>query len=70
MGSIQIIHWIIVLLFVVGVLIPAAKVLSRVGINPWWAILSVIPLLNWIGLWVFAYARWPKVEAVRPEAKL
>ena len=45
--------------------IPAAKALSRVGLSPWWSILSVVPVVGWFGLWAFAYARWPKVDPTR-----
>jgi len=30
--------------------------------NMWWTILAFIPLLNLIGLWVLAFARWPAVD--------
>jgi hypothetical protein len=57
-------HW-IVLLAALATVIPAAKALSRVGLSPWWAILSVVPIVGWFGLWAFAYARWPKVDSER-----
>ena len=66
MGSISTVHWIIVLAALVTV-IPASKALSRVGLSPYWAILSIIPVIGWFGLWAFAYARWPKVD---PEGRL
>ena len=64
MGSLSIWHW-IVLLAALATVIPAAKALSRVGLSPWWAILSVVPIIGWFGLWAFAYARWPKVDSER-----
>jgi len=63
-GSLSIWHW-IVLLAALATVIPAAKALSRVGLSPWWAILSVVPIVGWFGLWAFAYARWPKVDSER-----
>jgi uncharacterized membrane protein YhaH (DUF805 family) len=43
--------------------IPASKVLRRVGLNPWLSLVYVLPLVGLIALWIFAGARWPKVDA-------
>ena len=67
MNAISPVHWVIVLAALLTV-VPAAKALSRVGLNPWWAVLSVIPIVGWFGIWAFAYARWPKLESVRGAA--
>ena len=59
-------HWImppimlIVLIVVVGV--PVARILRRSGRSRWWTIVAFVPLLNLIGLWVFAFSRWPKFD--------
>jgi hypothetical protein len=50
----------ILLLILVGV--PIARVVHRSGHSRWWTIIAFIPLLNLIGLWVFAFARWPTVD--------
>ena len=55
-------HWLVALIALTTV-IPAAKALGRVGLSPWWAILSIIPIIGWFALWAFAYAPWPKVDA-------
>jgi hypothetical protein len=62
MGTFSIWHWIIVLA-ALSTVIPVAKALKRTGLSPWWAILSVIPVAGWVGIWAFAYARWPKMES-------
>ena len=48
------------LLFILLVGIPVANILHRAGRSRWWTILAVIPFLNLIGLWLFAFTRWPK----------
>jgi len=48
------------LLFIVLVGIPVANILHRAGRSRWWTILAFLPFLNLIGLWVFAFTRWPK----------
>jgi hypothetical protein len=57
-------HWampiIMPLLIITFLAIPVANILHRAGRSRWWTILAFIPLLNLIGLWVFAFTRWPK----------
>lgn len=52
-----------VLLFCVYVLIvavPACRVVSRLGFNGAWGLLSLLPGLNVLGLWLLAFSRWPR----------
>jgi len=60
-------HWamaiIMPLLLIVVFGIPVANILHRAGRSRWWTILAFIPLLNLIGLWLFAFTRWPKPAA-------
>jgi len=57
------------LLLLSGVLLgfPAARILRRTGLSPWWSFLVLVPYLNVIALWVFAFARWP-LETLADEA--
>ena len=59
-------HWVMAIvmppLFIALVGIPVANVLHRAGRSRWWIILALIPLLNLIGLWVFAFTRWPQLD--------
>jgi hypothetical protein len=50
------------LLFIVLVGVPVARILRRSGRSRWWTIIAFVPLLNLIGLWVFAFARWPNLD--------
>ena len=40
--------------------IPVRQVLLRTGFSQWWALLVVVPLVNLIALWVFAFSDWPR----------
>jgi hypothetical protein len=40
---------------------PVSRILKRLGWNPWFSLLSVVPLLNIGLLWAVAYAQWPAV---------
>lgn len=58
-------HWVMAivtpLVLIILVAVPVANVLHRVGRSRWWTFLAFVPLLNLIGLWLFAFTRWPSV---------
>jgi len=58
MGAFSIWHWLIlsVLVCLNLIYIPA---LRKAGFSGWWALLSVLPVVNIVLLWIFAFARWP-----------
>jgi uncharacterized membrane protein len=35
------------------------RILNRAGYSRWWLLTMVVPVLNLIMLWVFAFASWP-----------
>lgn len=60
MGSYSIWHWLMVLIVTWAViLVPIVKILNKSGFSGWWSIISLIPFVNIIGLWVFALSKWP-----------
>jgi len=60
-------HWALALVMpftvVILVAVPVGRILHRAGRSRWWTILAFVPLLNLICLWVFAFSRWPAVDA-------
>jgi hypothetical protein len=54
------------LLFVLIAGVPIARILRRAGRSRWWVILAFVPLLNLLGLWLFAFARWPNLDRSPP----
>ena len=42
------------------VIVPLWRICTRAGFSGWWSLLVMVPLLNLIMLWVFAYAKWPR----------
>jgi len=46
-------------------ILMAARVLRRAGFSRWWALLVLVPVVNLVGLWLFAYVRWPAVDRDR-----
>jgi hypothetical protein len=37
-----------------------SRAVSKSGISGWWALLGLIPIVNLVMLWVFAFAKWPR----------
>jgi hypothetical protein len=36
--------------------IPAVR---KAGFSGWWVVLSIVPIVGLVLLWVFAFAQWP-----------
>ena len=53
-------HWLIFVVMATLILYPLGRILGRVGLSPFWSVLALIPFLNLIGLWVFAFTEWPR----------
>lgn len=55
-------HWLVVILYVVCLVVPCARILRRAGFGRGWAVLALLPLVNIAALGVFAFVRWPAVD--------
>jgi hypothetical protein len=53
--------------FVFVILVPIAKLLKRTGHHAIWCLLALLPGLNFIAFWIFAFKPWPtdKASAIR-----
>jgi hypothetical protein len=40
-------------------LIPLWRIVSKAGYSGAWALISLIPVINIIALWIFAFVKWP-----------
>lgn len=56
MGSLSIWHWLIVFIILVLIFVPAVR---KAGFSGWWVVLSLVPVIGLVLLWVFAFAKWP-----------
>jgi uncharacterized membrane protein YhaH (DUF805 family) len=68
MDGMSIWHLIIVVVLFVAFLMPIARILHRAGLSRAWCLLFFVPLGNLIGLWAFAYTRWPALEPMSDNA--
>ena len=61
MGGLSLPHLIIMMVIFAVIGYPVARILGRLGFSKVLVILAFIPLVNWIALWVLAFARWPQL---------
>jgi hypothetical protein len=61
-GSLHLFVLLCVLAFIVLSVYPIYRIISRTGHSGWWCLVSFIPGLNWIFIWVFAFVPWPTVD--------
>lgn len=50
------------LVLAVIVVYPYVRIVRRTGHSGWWILTMFVPVLNFVMLWVFAFARWPAVD--------
>lgn len=55
----------LLLAFVVVVIWMHVRILHKAGFSGWWFLLLLIPVVNIIMVWVFAYAKWPNAKHAR-----
>lgn len=60
------VRWGIFIIVCLAILSPVIRILRRTGYSEWWSLLVLVPVANIIGLWWFAYARWPGGGSARP----
>ncbi|CAG2332594.1 MULTISPECIES: hypothetical protein [Burkholderia] len=57
---------IVSLVLVAVVIYPYVRIVRRTGLSGWWILTMFVPVLNFVMLWVFAFARWPAVDDRQP----
>ena len=53
---------VMLIVYAVVLCVPVAAILKRVGFSAWWSILALIPLVNLVALWIFAFSDWPRLS--------
>ncbi len=59
MNSFSIWHWLILFCWSAIIIVPAWRIVSKAGYSGALSFLLLIPLVNIILLWVFAFVKWP-----------
>lgn len=60
MGGISIWQLFIMVAYTVTIVIPCWRLLKKAGYPPVLSLIAIVPLVNVIALWIFAFAKWPK----------
>jgi uncharacterized membrane protein YhaH (DUF805 family) len=63
MGSLSIVHILIVIAVLVLYFLPIVKILQKAGYSGWWSLIVLVPLVNIIMFYVFAFADWPALRS-------
>lgn len=45
--------------YIVLIVVPIWKIMEKAGYNGAWSLLSIVPLVNLVALWIFAFSKWP-----------
>lgn len=61
MGSMSIIHWLVLIAVVAIFIVPCWLIFRRAGWSPWLSLILFVPGAAIILLWVFALAPWPNL---------
>jgi hypothetical protein len=56
------------LVILVFFMVPLIRIVTKAGFSGWWVLLYLVPLLNIVMLWVFAFSRWPALKTSKDTA--
>jgi len=66
MGSMSLVHWLIVLTvmacFAAAFVWPAVRIIQRAGFSPWWVLICLVPGGPFVGFLLLAFVPWPALE--------
>lgn len=66
MTQFSLVHWIIVLLILVPTValtvVPSWRIARKAGFSGAWCLLLLVPGLNVLVIWAFAFTRWPNSQ--------
>lgn len=58
-GLLGMVFWLVVLVFLLWVY---GRIIGRAGYSPWWALIVLVPVVDVVMLWVFAFNHWPALD--------
>lgn len=59
MVDIDIWYVIVLVIVIAGIVLVFGSVAKKAGFSRWWSLLMIVPLINLIMVWVFAFMEWP-----------
>jgi hypothetical protein len=58
-------HFLVLLIYLAVFVVPCWKIVSKAGYSGAWSLLALVPFVNIIMLWVFAFSSWPITKESR-----
>ncbi len=58
-GNWGVAHFLVFAIIMAAILYPVGLILRKLGYSPFWAVLTCVPVVNLIGLWVVALGLKP-----------
>jgi len=52
----------VILLIIIVPVWLMGKILVKAGFSGWFSLISFVPIVNVIALWIFAFIPWPNVD--------
>ena len=62
MGAFSFLHWFIILFALCIYIVPMWVIVRKAGYPGALSLLMLVPVLNIIALWFFAFSNWPKTR--------
>lgn len=59
MSSFSLWHWVIVIALIAFAIFPFWRILNKAGFSGAWSFLTLVPVVNLVVIWVFAFVTWP-----------
>ena len=44
------------------------NILAKAGFSRWWFLILLVPLVNIMAIWIFAFKKWPNIDDSAPVA--
>jgi uncharacterized membrane protein YhaH (DUF805 family) len=54
--------FVIIAVLVAITVVPFIRIFQKAGRTGWWAVLMLIPVVNIVVLWIFAFSQWPALD--------
>lgn len=58
----EILFFIIGLAIIVFGLYMNYRIVAKAGFSGWWSLILLVPILNFVMIWLFAFKPWPAVD--------
>ena len=71
MGGLSVWHWLIFLLWLACVVFGiwlTVRIIRRAGYSGWWVLILLVPVVNIVMIWVFAFSDWPALARARGDS--